>query len=127
MLITIRSINRNKIHVFFQDNLIQTQDIKAAVMAYDTREKKYVKVPVSQDISDTGRYIFYASETDLFELFFGKVMPGYIKALNDFNIAQEPSRFIGVPKDLTVDEYKQYAELIDLPSLKDALEVEHNG
>lgn len=127
MFITIRSINDDKIRVFFQDHLIQTQDIKAAVMAYDTTEKKYINVPVLQDISNTGRYIFYASETFLFELFFGKVMPEYIKALNEFIIAPEPSRFIGVHKDLTVDEYKQYAKLIDLPSLKDALEVEHNG
>ena len=125
MLITIRSINKNKIHVFFQDNLIQTQDIKAAVMAYDTTEKKFV--PVSQDISDTSRYIFYASETDLFESFFGKVMPGYIKVLNDFNIEQKPSRYIGVSMDITEDEYKQYAKLIDLPSLKDASEVAQNG
>ena len=125
MLITIRSINKNKIHVFFQDNLIQTQDIKAAVMAYDTTEKKFV--PVSQDISDKGRYIFYASETDLFELFLGKVMPRYINALNDFIIAPEPSRYIGVSMDITEDEYKQYAKLIDLPSLKDASEVAQNG
>ena len=125
MLITIRSINKNKIHVFFRDNLIQTQDIKAAVMAYDTTEKKFV--PVSQDISDTSRYIFYASETDLFESFFGKVMPGYIKVLNDFNIEQKPSRYIGVSMDITEDEYKQYAKLIDLPSLKDASEVAQNG
>ena len=125
MLITIRSINKDKIHVFFRDNLIQTQDIKAAVMAYDTTEKKFV--PVSQDISDTSRYIFYASETDLFESFFGKVMPGYIKVLNDFIIAPEPSRYIGVSMDITEDEYKQYAKLIDLPSLKDASEVAQNG
>ena len=125
MLITIRSINKDKIHVFFRDNLIQTQDIKAAVMAYDTTEKKFV--PVSQDISDTSRYIFYASETDLFESFFGKVMPGYIKVLNDFNIEQKPSRYIGVSMDITEDEYKQYAKLIDLPSLKDASEVAQNG
>ena len=125
MLITIRSINKDKIHVFFQDNLIQTQDIKAAVMAYDTTEKKFV--PVSQDISDTSRYIFYASETDLFELFLGKVMPRYINALNDFIIAPEPSRYIGVSMDITEDEYKQYAKLIDLPSLKDASEVAQNG
>lgn len=126
MLITIRSINKNKIHVFFQDNLIQTQDIKAAVMAYDTTEKKFVNMPVSQDISDTDRYIFYASETDLFESFFGKVMPGYVKALNDFNIGQEPSRYIGVPMDITEDEYKQYAKLINLPLLK-VLEAAKNG
>ena len=125
MLITIRSINKDKIHVFFRDNLIQTQDIKAAVMAYDTTEKKFV--PVSQDISDTSRYIFYASETDLFESFFGKVMPRYINALNDFIIAPEPSRYIGVSMDITEDEYKQYAKLIDLPSLKDASEVAQNG
>ena len=125
MLITIRSINKDKIHVFFRDNLIQTQDIKAAVMAYDTTEKKFV--PVSQDISDTSRYIFYASETDLFELFLGKVMPRYINALNDFIIAPEPSRYIGVSMDITEDEYKQYAKLIDLPSLKDASEVAQNG
>lgn len=124
MLITIRSINKDKIHVFFRDNLIQTQDIKAAVMAYDTTEKKFV--PVSQDISDTSRYIFYASETDLFESFFGKVMPGYIKVLNDFNIEQKPSRYIGVSMDITEDEYKQYAKLIDLPSLK-VLEAAKNG
>lgn len=126
MLITIRSINKDKIHVFFQDQLIQTQDIKVAVMAYDTTEKKFVNMPVSQDTSDIGRYIFYASETDLFELFFGKVMSGYIKALNDFNIEQEPSRYIGVSMDITEDEYKQYAKLIDLPSLK-VLEVAQNG
>lgn len=126
MLITIRSLNKDKIHVFFQDNLIQTQDIKAAVMAYDTTEKKFVKMPVSQEISDTDRYIFYASETDLFESFFGKVMPGYVKALNDFNIGQEPSRYIGVPMDITEDEYKQYAKLIDLPLLK-VLEAAKNG
>lgn len=126
MLITIRSINKDKIHVFFQDNLIQTQDIKAAVMAYDTTEKKFVKMPVSQEISDTDRYIFYASETDSFESFFGKVMPGYVKALNDFNIGQEPSRYIGVPMDITEDEYKQYAKLIDLPLLK-VLEAAKNG
>lgn len=124
MLITIRSINKDKIHVFFRDNLIQTQDIKAAVMAYDTTEKKFV--PVSQDISDTSRYIFYASETDLFELFLGKVMPRYINALNDFIIAPEPSRYIGVSMDITEDEYKQYAKLIDLPSLK-VLEAAKNG
>lgn len=126
MLITISSINKDKIHVFFQDNLIQTQDIKAAVMAYDTTEKKYVNMPVSQDISDKGRYIFYASETDLFESFFGKVMPGYIKVLNNFNIEQKPSRYIGVSMDITEDEYKQYAKLIDLPSLK-VLEAAKNG
>lgn len=126
MLITIRSLNKDKIHVFFQDNLTQTQDIKAAVMAYDTTEKKFVKMPVSQEISDTDRYIFYASETDLFESFFGKVMPGYVKALNDFNIGQEPSRYIGVPMDITEDEYKQYAKLIDLPLLK-VLEAAKNG
>lgn len=126
MLITIRSLNKDKIHVFFQDNLIQTQDIKAAVMAYDTTEKKFVKMPVSQEISDTDRYIFYASETDSFESFFGKVMPGYVKALNDFNIGQEPSRYIGVPMDITEDEYKQYAKLIDLPLLK-VLEAAKNG
>lgn len=118
MLIIIRSMNKDKIHVFFQDNLIRTQDIKGAVMAYDTTEKKFVNMPVSQDISDISRYIFYASEADLFELLFGKVMPGYIKALNDFNIAPEPSRYIGVPIDMTEDEYKQYAKLLDLPSLK---------
>lgn len=126
MLITIRSLNKDKIHVFFQDNLIQTQDIKAAVMAYDTTEKKFVKMPVSQEISDTDRYIFYASETDLFESFFGKVMPGYVKALNDFNIGQKPSRYIGVSMDITEDEYKQYAKLIDLPLLK-VLEAAKNG
>lgn len=126
MLITIRSLNKDKIHVFFHDNLIQTQDIKAAVMAYDTTEKKFVKMPVSQEISDTDRYIFYASETDSFESFFGKVMPGYVKALNDFNIGQEPSRYIGVPMDITEDEYKQYAKLIDLPLLK-VLEAAKNG
>lgn len=126
MLIIIRSLNKDKIHVFFQDNLTQTQDIKAAVMAYDTTEKKFVKMPVSQEISDTDRYIFYASETDLFESFFGKVMPGYVKALNDFNIGQEPSRYIGVPMDITEDEYKQYAKLIDLPLLK-VLEAAKNG
>lgn len=126
MLITIRSLNKDKIHVFFQDNLIQTQDIKAAVMAYDTTEKKFVKMPVSQEISDTDRYIFYASETDSFESFFGKVMPGYVKALNDFNIGQEPSRYIGVPMDITEDEYKQYVKLIDLPLLK-VLEAAKNG
>lgn len=126
MLITIRSLNKDKIHVFFQDYLIQTQDIKAAVMAYDTTEKKFVKMPVSQEISDTDRYIFYASETDSFESFFGKVMPGYVKALNDFNIGQEPSRYIGVPMDITEDEYKQYAKLIDLPLLK-VLEAAKNG
>ena len=126
MLITIRSLNKDKIHVFFQDNLIQTQDIKAAVMAYDTTEKKFVKMPVSQEISDTDRYIFYASETDSFESFFGKVMPGYVKALNDFNIGQETSRYIGVPMDITEDEYKQYAKLIDLPLLK-VLEAAKNG
>lgn len=95
-------------------------------MAYDTTEKKFVKMPVSQEISDTDRYIFYASETDLFESFFGKVMPGYVKALNDFNIGQEPSRYIGVPMDITEDEYKQYAKLIDLPLLK-VLEAAKNG
>lgn len=58
--------------------------------------------------------------------FFGKVMSGYIKALNDFNIEQEPSRYIGVSMDITEDEYKQYAKLIDLPSLK-VLEVAQNG
>ena len=126
MLIIIRSINKDKIHVFFQDNLIQTQDVKAAVMAYDTTEKKFVNMPVSQDISDTGRYIFYSSETDLFELLFGKVMPGYIKALNDFNIEQEPSRYIGVLMNITEDEYKQYAKLVDLPLLK-VLEAAKNG
>lgn len=126
MLIIIRSLNKDKIHVFFQDNLTQTQDIKAAVMAYDTTEKKFVKMPVSQEISDTDRYIFYASETDLFESFFGKVMPGYVKALNDFNIGQETSRYIGVSMDITEDEYKQYAKLIDLPLLK-VLEAAKNG
>lgn len=126
MLITIRSLNKDKIHVFFQDYLIQTQDIKAAVMAYDTTEKKFVKMPVSQEISDTDRYIFYASETDSFESFFGKVMPGYVKALNDFNIGQKPSRYIGVSMDITEDEYKQYAKLIDLPLLK-VLEAAKNG
>lgn len=126
MLIIIRSLNKDKIHVFFQDNLTQTQDIKAAVMAYDTTEKKFVKMPVSQEISDTDRYIFYASETDLFESFFGKVMPGYIKVLNNFNIEQKPSRYIGVSMDITEDEYKQYAKLIDLPSLK-VLEAAKNG
>ena len=126
MLITIRSLNKDKIHVFFQDNLIQTQDVKAAVMAYDTTEKKFVNMPVSQDISDTDRYIFYASETDLFESFFGNVMPGYVKALNDFNIGQETSRYIGVPMDITEDEYKQYAKLMDLPLLK-VLEAAKNG
>ena len=47
MLITIRSLNKDKIHVFFHDNLIQTQDIKAAIMAYDTAEKKFINMPVS--------------------------------------------------------------------------------
>ncbi len=126
MLITIRSLNKDKIHVFFHDNLIQTQDIKAAIMAYDTAQKKFINMPVSQEVSDTGRYIFYASETDLFESFFGKVMPGYIKALNDFNIGQETSRYIGVSMDITEDEYKQYAKLIDLPLLK-VLEAAKNG
>ena len=95
-------------------------------MAYDTAQKKFINMPVSQEVSDTGRYIFYASETDLFELLFGKVMPGYIKALNDFNIGQETSRYIGVSMDITEDEYKQYAKLIDLPLLK-VLEAAKNG
>lgn len=124
-LVVVESVEKNKIRVYFHENLNQTLDIKAAVMAYDTTEMKFM--PVSQDISDTGRFIFYAPEADLFELFFGEIMPGYIEALNDFNIAPEPSRFMGFYKDLTEDKYKEYAKRLNLPTLEDVLEAAKNG
>lgn len=124
-LAVVEQVENNKIRIYFHDNLNQTQDIKAAVMAYDTKEKKFVSVP--QDISDLGRYNLYAPEADLFELFFGKIMPGYINTLNDLNIAPEPSHFIAFYKDLTEDEYKEYAEQLNLPSLEEVLEAAKNG
>ncbi len=126
-LVTIKSVKKNKINIFFEDNLIQTQDIETAVMAYDTVDKKFVNVPVSQDFSNKSRYIFYAPEADLFELFFDEIMPGYIKTLNNFNIAPEPSRYIGFSRDLTEDEYRQYAQRLNLPKLDDVLEAAQNG
>ena len=110
MLVTVKSVKKNKINISFEDMLFQTQNTETAVMAYDTMEKKFVSVPV-QDFSSTGRYIFYAPEADLFELFFDEIMPGYIKALNDFNIAPEPSRFIKYFKEVTEDDNYKNASL----------------
>ncbi len=126
-LVTIKSVKKNKISIFSEDHLIQTQDIETAVMAYDTVKKKFINVPVSQDFSNKSRYIFYAPETDLFELFFDEVMPGYIESLNNLNITPEPSRYIGFSRDLTEDEYRQYSQRLNLPKLDDVLEAAHTG
>ena len=124
-LVVVESVEKNKIRVYFHEKLNQTQDIAAAVMAYDTTENKFVNMFELQ--KDTGRYIFYAPEADLFELFFGEIMPGYINILNDFNIAPEPSRFMGFYKDLTEEEYREYAKRLNLPTLEDVLEAAKNG
>ena len=124
-LAVIESIKKNKIRVYFHEKLNQTQDIKAAVMAYDTIEKKFVNMSELQDISNTGRYILYEPEADMFQMFFGEIMPGYIKALNDLNIASEPSRFIGFYKDLTEEEYREYAKrhMIDDSTYKSTYQI----
>lgn len=78
-LAVIESIKKNKIHVYFHEKLNQTQDIKAAVMAYDTKEKKFVNMSELQDISDTGQYNFYEPEADMFQMFFSEIMPDILK------------------------------------------------
>ena len=124
-LVVVESVEKNKIRVYFHEKLNQTQDITAAVMAYDTTENKFVNMFELQ--KDTERYILYEPEADMFQMFFGEIMPGYIKALNDLNIASEPSRFIGFYKDLTEEEYREYAERHNVPTLEDILGVAKNG
>ena len=118
-LAVVQKIENGKINIFFSDYLIQSDNLNNAVMAYDKVEKQFVNDPLSQGITDKKRYLFYEPDNPLFLEFFGEFMPGYVQTLNNLGTPAEPSRYIGISKDVGKDEYRRYAEPI--PPLEEVL------
>lgn len=120
-LAVVQEIKNGKINIFFSDYLFQTDNQNDAVMAYDKVEKQFINDPISHGITDKVRYVFYEPDNPLFLEFFGEFMPGYVQTLNNLGTPAEPSRYIGISKDVGRDEYSRYAEQLPIPPLEKVL------
>ena len=120
-LAVVQKMKNGKINIFFSDYLFQSDNLNDAVMAYDKAEKQFINDPILQGITDKERYIFYEPDNPLFLEFFGEFMPGYVQTLNNLGTPAEPSRYIGISKDVGKDEYRRYAEQLPIPPLEEVL------
>lgn len=120
-LAIIQRMKNGRINISFDDNLIQSENVNDAVMAYDKERKQFIDLIHYHRKTDKERFIYYVPENPLFAEFFGEFMPGYIQTLNKLDIPAKPSQYIGVSKDVDNEQYREYLSQLPIPPLETVL------